>query len=68
MLNHRLTVTLYLQRQIIEADFEGISLRHYLRTAKPPKDLDSPDRLRLRASLLHISDLRLHHPERELNP
>ena len=59
-------VSLYLQRQIFEAEYEGISLRHYLRTTKPPKDLDWPDRLRLRASLLYISDLRHHHPEREL--
>ena len=65
----REVVTLYLQRQILEANFEGIPLRHYLQATWHFSSTEQHlARGRLRASLFHISDLRQHHPERETKP
>ena len=56
---------LYLQTQLLEAQFEGISFLDYLRYRRPGREANDTNRQRLKASLLYIHDLRRYHPERE---
>lgn len=60
-------VSLFLTRQILEAEWEGLPLQHYLMIAKPSGGIDNDIRRKqLRSSLGYINDLRCHHPEREI--
>ena len=57
----------FLQRQILTSEYEGVSFRYWLRSARNTEwNTTYTLRENTEASLLHIHDLLRWHPEREL--